>query len=763
MMSRLISTSSAVALAGGLFALPAAAAAQTVTNEAVVTDPVNASEQAGRGSEIVVTAQRRAERQVDVPITVTTLGAEQLETANVEDLSDITKITPSLRFDYGGAFAQPTIRGIGTSVTTSGGGANVGIYIDGFYSPNPLAADSQLMNVESIQVLKGPQGTLFGRNTTGGAILIQTSEPSDEPAAEVKASYGRFNEFKAQAYATAGLADGIAFDLEGLYRRGDNFQRNVIATGPQDLGFETWSVRAGLKVEFSDDVSLLLRYTHGDVDDPTALLSNTYVDPVLGPSAPNFVPASLYTTDPNRVAFDSPVFFRSVSNLYQATLRADLGFADFTSYMQFREEKVDLSQDLDNSGSTVFQIAIPVDNETWSQELLLTSKPGSRLQWTAGLFYFSNKDTYRTFLDNFGPNRTPNAPTRLGGSSTTTKSYAGFIDATYEITPQLFITAGGRYAHDVVDDANYVVGPGSGAPAGTVITTPIPGISSNRFTPRVVLRYKPSEQSSIYASYAKGYKAAIIDAGGSCQNSVNYPTPNNPTGAGFICNPVQPESIDAYEIGFKYDDRRLSAEFSAFYYDYKNLQVSLYLAGRANIINAANSKIYGAEGSIRYEILDGFELNAGASWTHARYKSFADAPIYMRCPTVAGCGGGTSYFAAPATITDGTMQRTPEFTGNLGARYKTPLAGGELQLSGNLYYTSGFFFGPSGNQFPGGNYEVLSARAQWTDPSARFTVALYGDNLTNSRYLTAVQYNSFGLGANWSAPTTYGIELGVKF
>ena len=127
-----------------------------------------------------MTAQRRSEKMVDVPISITALGAEQLATANVQNLADIQQLTPSLRFDNQIGFFQPTIRGIGTAVTTSGGGSNVGIYINGFYSPNPLAADFQLMNVTDVQVLKGPQGTLFGHNTTGGAILVTTAEPSAE-------------------------------------------------------------------------------------------------------------------------------------------------------------------------------------------------------------------------------------------------------------------------------------------------------------------------------------------------------------------------------------------------------------------------------------------------------------------------------------------------------------------------------------------------------------------------------------------------------
>ncbi|MET0251064.1 MAG: TonB-dependent receptor [Novosphingobium sp.] len=709
-------------------------------------------DQARPTQEIVVTAQRRAERLLDVPITVTTLGAEQLATANVRDLADISKITPSLRFDNAGAFSQPTIRGIGTAVTTSGGGANVGLYIDGFYSPNPLAANGQLLNVESIQVLKGPQGTLFGRNTTGGAILIQTAEPSEEPAARFKASYGRFDQAQAQGYVTYGLAPGLAVDIEGIYRRGDGYLTNIVDGNDKVGKYETWSVRAGLKMEFSDDVSLLIRYQHGDSDDPNAVNANIYVDPVLGAGAPNFAPAGTFTTDPDLVAKDKRGIFQSITNALQATLKADLGFADATSYTQYRTEDSNVSQDLDATALTIFQLGLPVYNETWSQELLLTSKPGHRLQWTAGLFYFSNRDHYTTFIDNGGRSRDLFGPTRLGGSSTTTKTYAAFVDGTFELTSQLFITAGARYAHDVVTSAYYNLGPAK---------VSVPSIDSNTITPRFVLRYKPSDEASIYASFTRGYKAAVIDVGGSCQNP---PDPTIPGDPGFTCNDIRPEKIDAFEVGAKYDDRRLSLELSAFYYDYKDLQISSFLSnGRARINNAAKSEIYGVEGAVRYSLNDHFDINAGASWTHARYKRFVDAPVYVRCPTVAGCGLGTSFFVSGTTLRDVTMQRTPEFTGNVGARYRTPLAGGEFQLSGNLYYTSKFFFGPSGIQFPQKGYEQLSARAQWTDPSETYTVALWGDNLTDQRFVTGVQYNSFSIGANWNQPLTYGVELGVRF
>ncbi|HMP56604.1 MAG TPA: TonB-dependent receptor [Novosphingobium sp.] len=715
-------------------------------------------------SEIVVTAQRREERLVDVPISVANLSAAALSAANVDELVDIVNVTPGVRFDFSGGFFQPTIRGVGTAITTSGGGSNVGIYTDGFYSPNPLSVDFDLMKVRSIQVLKGPQGTLFGRNTTGGAILVQTAEPSQDASAEVRASYGRYNEMKLQAYATTGLGEGVAVDIEGLLKKGDGWLRALNTN--QRLGkYENWSVRTGLKIE-SGDVSALLRYTRTDIDDPTSVLDATYFNPSFGSGKPNFaVLGTTATHSKNRIAIDNAAeYFRAKTDVVQLTIKADLGFADLTSYSQYRHEDVDSSIDLDHSGVPIFQLGLPNNNRTTSQELLLTSKPGGALTWTAGLFWFSNKDQYITHIDNAG--LAPKSRIRLGGSSSTTKSLAAFVDMTYEVTSQLFLTAGARWAKDKVSDSywntrflapSYVDGNGQtvAAPRGQVA---VPGISDDRVTPRFVIRYKPDDTSSIYASYTKGYKAAIIDVGGSCQNAPL-----------FTCNPVNPESIDAFEAGYKYSSGPLNFEASAFYYDYKNLQVSLFLAGQASIINAAKSEIYGLDGSLRYDITDGFTVNLGAAWTHGRYKKFVNAPIYVNCAglgqaTLDSCNAnGISYVVLGQNLTNVKMQRTPEFTGNVGANYRTDLGGGELALSGNWYFSSKFFFGPSGTQFPQGAYDTLSLRAQWTDPSDTFMVALWGNNVTNSRYLTGAQYNNFAIGANWNKPATYGLELGVRF
>ncbi|WP_310531998.1 TonB-dependent receptor [Novosphingobium sp.] len=705
--------------------------------------------------EIVVTAQRRSEKSVDVPITITAINASQLETANVQNLADISKLTPALRFDNAGGWFQPTIRGVGTPVATSGGGANVGIYVDNFYSPNPLAANFQLMKVQGVEVLKGPQGTLFGHNTTGGAILVRTADPSTETGGQIKASYGRFDEFKSQAYFTTGLTESVAFDVEGMYSRGDGWLTNVV-NGVRQGHYENWSVRTGLKINFSDSASLLLRYQHAETDDPTPALTATYRDPVFGSGAPWFAAPADVTFDPDKIASRHKQHIRSNTDIFQATLKADLGFADMASYTQYRTEKSDMSLTLSYNGTGIFEIGLPIENKTWSQEVLFTSKPGTALQWTAGVFAFGNKDTWQVLSDNAQPTRV-----RIGGSGTNTKTLAAFVDMTYEISPQLFLTAGGRFSHDSVTGAYFNTF--NLPPFDPTFKQPLGDISSNHFTPRVVLRYKPNSTSSIYASFTQGYKSAIIDAGGSCQNAPAYK-----------CNDVAPEKINAFELGYKYSDRGVTVDLSAYYYDYKNLQVSAYLAGRANILNAANSEIYGLDGQVSFRVSDSFTLNAGAAYTHARYKQFNNAPVYTPCSAFpAGSGAncldaavlnnGITFLVIPTTLKNVTMQRTPEFTATVGARYSTQVADGKLDLSGNLYYSSKFFFGPSGIQFPQEGYATLALRAAWTDPSDHLTFAVYGENVTNKRYLTQVQYSNFGIGANWSKPASYGVEVGVKF
>jgi len=735
--------------------------------------------QAGGLDEIVVTAQRRSEKMVDVPISVAALNADQLATANVQNLSDIAQLTPGLRFDTQTFFYQPSIRGIGTGITTSGGGSNVGIYIDGFYSPNPVAADLQLLNVTDVQILKGPQGTLFGHNTTGGAILVTSAEPSMQPHAEATVDYGSFDSQRYQAYATGGIADIAAVDIEGIFSKSSGFITNIV-NGDSDVGaYENYTIRAGLKFQIGDKVSVLARISHSGENDPTSELTNTNTDnstdPTTGkPWGIQTYAFGAYTTNPNRVAELQPLFVTSQNTVAQLTVKADLDFANFTSYTQWRKENTNASENLAQSAVPIFNLGLPILDFTESQEFLFTSKPGSPLQWTAGGFYFTNRDAWQTYIDTATQVRS-NTPltaggNRLGGSGTETESFAEFGDVTYELTPQWFVTVGARFSHDNVVNAYYNPNPGNPLFPNSNTNIPVASIDGNKVTPRAVVRYKPTDQSSIYASFSEGYKAAIIDVGGSCQD-----------GPAFKCNPIKPETVDAYEVGYKFETHGFSNELAAYYYNYKNLQVSEFLGNaQAYIVNAAQSKIWGFDEQLNYEFNQYAQLNANAAYTHARYTTFGGvvggatvgAPVYATCPGAPApdpanpsCSNGAYAYVNTSTVLhDVHMQHAPELTATFGPRFTTgKLASGEFSLSANAYYSSGFYYSPSGTQFYQAAYGTVGARTEWKDPSEHYWVALYGENLTDKRYRTQVQYNSYGMGASWNAPTTWGIQLGAKF
>lgn len=527
-------------------------------------------EQASSEGMIIVTAQRREELSRDVPVTVTTVDELQLKAANVDSLLSLPKVAPGVRFDQQGAYTQPVIRGIGNTVALTQAGNSVDIYVDGFYIPNSLAIDFDFLNVESVQVLKGPQGTLFGRNATAGAILVQTAEPGFQPKAIAEVSYGRFDELKAQAYLATPIAERLAISLEGLYGRGDGFARNIYDGSPARGGgfdpdarrekpgaFEKWSVRGAVKAELSETAELVLRYQHADKEDPTGLMAGTWFGQVNGTvypfSAGDAAAGTVFARSRGEISLNQRANFRIKSDVLQLTGRLDLGAADLTSYSQLRWEDVEQRLDSDASSASVLSLSLPEQAKVFTQELLLNSKAGGRLQYTAGLFFFTMKNDTQIYFVMPGANQV-----FFQENGAKSQTLAAYTDLTYEVADNLFLTAGLRYSREKIRDAyqaatDYVSGDRFFSPK----------FDDDRLSPRAVIRFKPNEASSIYASFTKGYKSAFADTGR---------TSNSTYKGGFY---LRPEDISAYEIGYKYADREFSLELAGFWYDYKNLQTPI--------------------------------------------------------------------------------------------------------------------------------------------------------------------------------------------
>ncbi|NHO67425.1 TonB-dependent receptor [Aestuariicella hydrocarbonica] len=696
------------------------------------------AQQAAVLEEVTVTAQRRAEKSEDVPISITAISADMLGKGDVQQLSDIMKLTPGLRFDNQGSLAQPTIRGVGTAVAVSGGGSNVGIYTDGFLSPNPFFVDSELLNVESVQVLKGPQGTLFGRNSTGGAILVTTVKPDSDPRAEAEFAYGSYDTKSAKLYATGGPSDDLAFDLAAQVRQSDNFDDNITTGSDEAAAYDNWMVRLGARWDINDQTSLIVRYTHTDTDNRTAVTPNGFEEDGRIYSSALFWGGQV-ATDPDQVSVNFQPEFLAESDVYQMTLEHQLEGAVLTSYTQYRRERTHNEMDFDFSSATFFHYKYDVNSDIFTQEFLLASDSGSALQWTTGLFLFMDDNEFTDNQADQGAGFVLN-----GGSGTDSRSIAAFGDVTYALMDRLFLTGGLRLSYDKTQDAYLTVAADG---LGGITQQDVDDISDTNLTPRVVMRYTPTDNSSVYASYTQGFKAGLLNVGSTSVDGID----------------VDPEEIRAYEVGYKYASNELTFDVAAFYYDYQDLQVATYDGPKSLIENAADSRVYGMDAQLRLALTHELSVNVGGAYVNAEYENFDRSQAWEQCLAFTGCAGSPYGIFVPGYVEAAgfQMQRSPELTANLGVSYSTLIAGGTLDLSSTFYYTSDFYF-DSSEQFEQDSYELLSARAQWTAPSERYSVAVYGDNLTDAEYRTQVLPQQLGAMSMWGAPATLGISLNVK-
>lgn len=701
--------------------VPAAAMAQSAPADEATT---TAEDQAGptEGSEIVVTAQRRAERQVDVPIAITAVNTETLETAGVTTTSELAQVVPGLRLDLSGAFFQPTVRGVGSATAGVGLTSNVATYIDGVYRPSPFTTNFELGDLESIQVLKGPQGTLFGRNATGGAILVKTADPTFAPRAHGKVSYGRFNEAHASAAASTGLSDTMAVGISGVYARSDGFVKDV--NNGRDLGdFERYGVMGKILFKPSDDLSFLVTGEHYRAHDDSVIAYNAF----QGRTFARAVPGIAVPTKRGQAATDEDTRYEVERNAVSLRAVLEGGGVTTTSVTAYSTDNVPHQLiDFDATALPGLSVDIPFKEKTFTQELTFVSDKGGVVDWTFGLFYFYDKGVQPRYLARIGGA----APVDFFSVGVTTNAYAAFMDATYHISDKLTFTGGARYSLE--DQVGFFEA-----------FPPSARVSAKKqfkgFTPRAVLRYELDPDANVYLSYNRGFKA-----GGFAPTT-------------FDLTPFRNEKIDAYEIGYKMARDRFDLQTSAFYYSYKDLQVANYSSGVGIIQNAAKSRIYGADAQVTGRLTDRFTVQAGVAYTHSKYQSFPSASSYP------GTGlPGDPVRVAQADASGQPLVRTPRWTGSLSGSYDQPIGDATLRFAANYYLTSGFNFDPIG-QFHQDGYGLLSGRIQFMPANERFSVAVFGTNLTDETYLTQVLPFSGAILQTYGTPRTYGVEVGFEF
>jgi iron complex outermembrane receptor protein len=657
---------------------------------------------------IVVTAQKRAQRAQDVPIALTAFGGEAIEQLGALDFADLADVTPGLAVTGGSdAFARTYIRGIGTNDTGIGAEPSVGVYVDGVYAARIGGALTDLVDIDRVEVLKGPQGTLFGRNSIAGAISVITNKPEDYINGMIGVEYASFDTVRVRGMINVPIAgDKFILRASGSYMKSDGWQRNIINNGPGDTR-DRYTVMLKALVRPADNVEVTLSSMFSSADEVTLYADNLVAAPPFGTSAD---PLTKITTDrltvnggvdifgnpANNIAPTIPVFNR---DLQQHSLNLEweispsLTLTSLTAYRAF-----DTSSARDYDGTQFYVGANEGSrdrNETFSQEIRL-SGTSDALDWFIGGSYADerNRLDFTIGLFDFGPFL---LGTRINGgrpffevgkSEAGMESYAAFGDAIWHVNDQFNVTFGARWSHDQkyiqFQNPNNIPGV-TGAVGlggfGFVQATAAQFVNANGvsdpsqqrregswsdFSPRLVVDYKINPDVMIYAGVTRGYKS-----GGFNSTPSPITTPGSPL---FLrvtpaqTDPVRPETATNFEGGIKAHlfDRMLTLNLSAFYVNFKDLQVQQVVGTVNQITNAGKASNRGIEFDLRLEPVEGLALMANGTWMDARYDR---------------------YFRGAVDLSGSPLIFSPDFAGSVAASYTLDLGGaGNLELYGNYAY-----------------------------------------------------------------------------
>jgi iron complex outermembrane receptor protein len=673
--------------------------------------------------EIVITAQRRVERLDQVPIAASVVSGAELTARGVSSLDDLGSLAPALNVQNQQALSYVNIRGVGlqtTNPTTSSGVAN---YSDGFFIPHESAINDAYYDVGQIEVLRGPQGTLVGQNSTGGAIFVNSVRPSFERVTGfLQQTFGDYGYSQTQGAVNVPVSDHLAIRIaENVYRKNSFYDDIHVGDAPLTAGLQPGEVasqggRIGIKWQPTSDLDMYVKYEsttrNGDgyVGKPYAELvgSSNRVDPRL--------------SNPFVVSYDVPSWDKY--RLWRATgeinwnMSESVSLRSLTGY-QYTENRNQWDNDFT-------YVPISVANQqfrenTFEQEFNLISNGAGAFNWILGAFYL--RDSTPTLLTLTVP------PTIQINTGPYERSYALFGQATYKITDKWQLLVGGRVNRDEKTSTG----------TEQLVGIPLPPVSLDAVikttepTGKVALSYLPGPDSTAYVSASRGYKPG----GANPSNSTN-----------FI---FQPEKINAYEGGYKgsFFERQLRISSAGFYYDYENMQTAVFDPVSQNaIVNVPSAKIYGAELETDAQ-LGPLTLNAGFAYTHSQINRQL-LLIDSRNP-----------FAGPQDVTGRQLAYAPKWTANVGSIYTVPTRIGKVTATAQYSYTSRAY----ASVFEASPIDVLGSHSLINLNLALtlkngLRVETYGTNVSNVLYAAG----TIGTGsAIWGSPHQYGARLSYIF
>ena len=708
--------------------------------------------------EIVVTAQRRSERLQDVPLTVVSVNAESLQRAGVRSVADLGSVVSGFTNGATGSLSSPALRGVTSTNTLAGAENPIALYVDGIYQSTPLILNSEIPDVARIEVLKGPQGTLFGRNATGGAIQVFTKDPSFQPAMDIKLSLGYYTgdggsraapHTRAQGFATMPLiADKVAVSVAGGYTYTPGYLTNDL-NGKRVGETSRSNARAKLLLTPAEGTRVLLSAFY--LRDAGGLQTT---GAYKGLSAAAAYPGSVVPNRPWHTAYGLLPLEEVYTSLRQygfsGRVEQDFDIGKVTALVGYTKTKVlNGKSDINFAASTAacyFTFACiyydyPQHSRETSAELNFASRDFGILSFVAGLYYYNNKggDT-RQIQRLLAPLAPGVFPIVLGVDQFNFKAYAAYAEATVKPTDRLSLIGGVRVSSE---------------PRSEVQPVPVFQAKKKTFksiTPRASIKYDVTDELNAYGTVSVGYRSGLPGLANTA----------------FGQAPIKPEKLYSYEAGLKYANPTASANLSVFYYNYKNKQEQVTLGATTGVINVGKATIFGVDFDGRLRVSDNFSLNVAATYMpKAKYESFPVAtgistnriPFDPSMPPF-NCSPGGACGAFIPVVFDASGQRqlrSPKLTGSFTVAYEN----GPFDASATVAYSSKVIHIIT-EDITQKRYATINAQVGYKLSNA-VRMSVYGRNLSNHKVINGALSSTAAFGALFGPPREVGVAVGYTY
>jgi iron complex outermembrane receptor protein len=724
-----------------------------IANAETAATPGVAETSESRGiADIIVTAQKRTENLQNVPIAVTAISGNVLAERGVADVQALSSLVPNVTFSDKNGEARITLRGLGfDNLFGSSAEPRTAYHVDGAYISQSADIGGTFYDIERVEVNRGPQGTLFGRNAVAGTVNLVTRSPTEHLSGYLNGEVGNYDMRNIDGAISGPLGDGVSGRIAFQTRDHSGYDYNV--PNKVDINnLSTQAVRAKIKFSQSANFTATLSADYFRENDRAGgILLGFYnagtVPPAIGAGG------TISDGNPRH----------DFSNNLPATKRDALGFTldanlnlgngySIASISSYRRSTFYYAVDIDMSNLPLISALNWIKADDYSQELRL-NKDFRRGNLTVGAYFFgqsyesSARDPIDSLLFSSGYSGTIGGVFSLGGHTNAT-AFAGFGQFTYELTDTTKLIAGGRYSWERKSKSGeyayvdaYAPNTWSSNPRALTKAPPVllnGSVTFHKFSPRVTLEQKLGANQLIYATFAQGFKTGGWNLG---QAQPKY----------------DPESLTDYEIGFKIDamDRKLRLNGAAFYYKYTDMQVSVTQAFSSMIVNAARARIYGAELEMTARPVAGLQLDASAALLKTEFTNYdTENPGINNSPLF--------------HLADNRLPSAPTYTLNYGAQYTFDTNIGKITIRGEGRSTSNIYF-DSFNQTSNMERAVtmLNTSLRWVDNSDKLSATLFVRNITNvlakNGTFVYASFVGYPLAGDYDPPRTFGLRLGVNF